>query len=218
MKESEIIAKTAEYVKSRLLGEVTGHDWWHVYRVWQNALQISRHEKGVDMLVVQLGALLHDIADYKFHGGSTDKGVRIATKLLRRLGLDQQATGKICQIISEISFKGAGVRDRMSSKEGEIVQGADRLDAIGAIGIARVFAYGGYKDRPIYDPDEKPVYHKSFESYFNGKSTSINHFHEKLLLLRRRMKTRSGREMAAERDRYMRAYLRRFFLEWKGRK
>lgn len=214
MDRDSIVALTAEHVKDTLGAECTGHDWWHTYRVWQNSIAIARHERGADLFVVQLGALLHDIADWKFNKGSEDVGVRTAAKWLKETGADKDTIERVCHIVRHISFKGAGVKNRLDSKEGMIVQDADRLDAIGAIGIARTFAYGGYTGIPIYDPKAKHKLHKSFASYKNSKSSSINHFHEKLLLLKGRMNTKTGKRLARRRDRFMRAYLKEFFSEW----
>jgi uncharacterized protein len=217
MNKRAIVVSTANYVRSTMPKEGTGHDWWHIYRVWRTALSIAKREKGSDLFVVQLGALLHDIADWKFHGGDTKIGGNVARKWLEKAGVDKDNTDKVCDIVENISFKGAGVRDAMNSKEGKIVQDADRLDAIGAIGIARAFAYGGHADRPIHDPDAKPHRHSSFSAYKASNSTTINHFYEKLLLLKGRMNTREGRRLAGQRDAFLRAYLNRFFREWEGK-
>src|SRR3989339_1491491 len=175
MKQSEIIEKTKEYVQNKLSGESSGHDWWHIYRVWKNALNIGQHEN-VDLFVVQLAALLHDIADWKFNDGDLDIGPKIAREWLESLEVEEEIIAHVTQIIKEASFKGAGEIKRMPTLEGEVVQDADRLDAIGAIGIARTFAYGGHKNREIYNPDVKPGIHDTFEQYKNNKGTTINHF------------------------------------------
>ncbi len=198
--------------------EGSGHDWWHVYRVWKLSQKIAKEEKGADLTVVQLGALLHDIADWKFNKGDERAGKRVARKWLENIGAGPETINKVCYIVRNVSFKGAGVKDKMKSKEGKIVQDADRLDALGAIGIARTFMYGGYKRRLIYDPEYKPEKHRTFAEYKSSNSTTINHFYEKLLLLKDRMNTRTGKRMAVERDAFMREYLKRFFSEWKGYK
>ncbi len=216
MSDGDILKLTAEHVKKTMFGEGTGHDWWHVYRVWNTAKRIARTEKDADMTVVQLGALLHDIKDWKFSSGDVKAGGRAAREWLEGINADPDVIDKVCYIVDNVSFKGAGVRDRMNTLEGRIVQDADRLDAIGAIGIARCFAYGGYKQRQIYDPMVKPKRHKSFSEYKSSEGTSLNHFHEKLLLLKGRMHTKEGKAIANRRDRFMREYVARFMEEWKG--
>lgn len=218
MNKDAMIKSTAKHVKLEMLKEGSGHDWWHVYRVWKTALKIAKQEKGTDITVVQLGALLHDIADWKFSGGDETAGEKAARAWLEKIGTDPKVVDKVCYIVRNVSFKGAGVKDRMKTKEGRVVQDADRLDAMGAIGIARTFMYGGHKGRLIYDPRHKPEKHYTFEEYKASESPSINHFYEKLLLLKRRMKTKEGRRLAKERDAFMRRYLKRFFEEWKGDK
>jgi uncharacterized protein len=212
-----LIEKTAAAVKKAMLGEGTGHDWWHVRRVWKTAARLAREERGADAQVAALGALLHDLGDWKFHGGDEEAAPREAGKMLKRLGAAPGLIAKVQAICREVSFKGAGVRDRPSSLEARIVQDADRLDALGAIGIARCFAYGGAKGRQIYEPGVKPVMHQSFAAYKKAKGHSVNHFYEKLLLLKGRMHTASGKRLARERDAFLRAYLRRFLAEWEGR-
>jgi uncharacterized protein len=202
-------------VATTLSGEGSGHDWWHVYRVWRMARRIGRAE-GADLLVVELAALLHDIADWKSHGGDSTVGPKMAREWLVSLGLDQAVIEHICQIVADISFKGAGVEQPVLSLEGKVVQDADRLDAMGAIGIARAFAYGGAKGRLIYDPDMKPIQHRTAEAFLKSDGTTINHFYEKLLLLKDRMNTTTGRAMAEERHQFMEEYLRQFFEEWEG--
>jgi uncharacterized protein len=212
---SDLIDRTASHVQTVLSGDGTGHDWWHVYRVWKMSQRIGRAE-GADPLVVELAALLHDIADWKLQGGDLSVGPARAKEWLDFLGLDPGIVGHVCQIIANISFKGAAVEQQPLSLEGKVVQDADRLDAMGAIGIARAFAYGAAKGRPIYDPGVQPVEHRTAEAYLKG-GTTINHFYEKLLLLRDRMNTATGRAMAEERHRFIEEYLRRFFEEWEGR-
>ena len=210
------IKRTAEYVKKTLEGDSSGHDWWHVYRVWKMAKHIASQENGADPFVVELGALLHDIGDYKLHNGDYNLGPRVAREWLESLRVKEQVIAEVCDIIQHISFKGAKVRETMSSLEGKIVQDADRLDALGAIGIARTFAYGGSKHREIYNPNKRPTLHTSFEAYKTDDGHTINHFYEKLLLLKDRMNTRTGRKMATSRHKYMEQFLARFYKEWEG--
>jgi len=216
MNQNEIIKRTADYVKSRLSGEGSGHDWWHVYRVWKTAVEICKKE-GADLFVVQLAALLHDIADWKFHSGDDSIGPKLAREWLEKLDVDKNVISHVCEIIKEVSFKGAGVKSKIKTKEGMVVQDADRLDAIGAIGIARAFAYGGHKGREIYNPNIKPEKHETFEQYKNNKGTTINHFYEKLLLLKDLMNTSGARKIAQERHCFMEQYLDKFFKEWEGK-
>lgn len=203
-------------VKKRLDGESTGHDWWHIARVWNNALRIEKAEKA-DLFIVQLAALLHDIADWKFHNGDHKKGAKIAQEILSKYGVDGKIINHVCKIVLNISFKGAGVKNKIKTLEGKIVQDADRLDAIGAIGIARCFAYGGFVGHQIHDPRIKPKHHKTFAAYKSNKNTSINHFYEKLLSLKNLMNTKTGRKMAQDRHKFMAQYLKRFFKEWEGK-
>jgi uncharacterized protein len=217
MAKKDTIQKTIVYVQSVLLGESSGHDWWHIYRVWKMATRIAKDEHEIDIFVIELAALLHDIADHKFHDGDLTVGPKKAREWLLSIGVDSGVAEHVATIISEISFKGAKVATPMSTKEGSIVQDADRLDAIGAIGIARTFAYGGHKGQEMYDPAVKSHMHDSFESYTNNNNPTINHFYEKLLLLKDRMNTKTGKKIAEERHLYMKTYLDRFFNEWEGR-
>lgn len=218
-----ITDKTAHYVRESLYGEGSGHDWWHIYRVWKNSETLARlmidspTEPNPDMEMVSLAALLHDIADHKFHDGDLTKGPEMAAKWLRSCGYDEAKTAIICEIISLISYKGAKVPDSMPYLEGKIVQDADRLDAMGAIGIARVFAYGGHKGQALHDPNMEATLHENFESYFRSPTTSINHFYEKLLLLKDRMHTPAAKKIADERHAFMESYLEQFYLEWEGK-
>lgn len=216
MEKAEIIRKTEDHVRQLLSGESTGHDWWHIQRVWKNAIHIGEEERA-DMFVVELAALLHDVADWKFHGGDEKAGSRVAREWLVSLGVDEITTAHVCGIVDDISFKGAGVRTAMKTNEGMVVQDADRLDALGAIGIARAFAYGGHKGREIYNPDIPPILHKSFQEYKSANGTTINHFREKLVLLKDLMNTRTGRAMAEERHNYLLNFLEQFQLEWEGK-
>jgi len=216
MNKEQIIKKTAEYVRKNLEGECTGHDWWHVYRVVKNAIHISKQEK-VDLFVVQLAALLHDIADWKFHKGDDSVAPRLAREWLEKMNVKEDIISHVCNIIKNVSFKGAGVKSQMKTKEGMVVQDADRLDAMGAIGIARAFAYGGYKRREIYNPNIKPKKHKTFEEYRSNVGTTVNHFYEKLLLLKDLMNTRTAKKIAEKRHEFMKRYLDRFSEEWEGK-
>jgi len=217
MDRQEVIAKTEAFVKESLDGQGAGHDWWHIQRVEDNATRIAEVE-GADLYIVRLAALLHDIADYKFHAGDEDAGPRIARSWLQSLGLPEGVIEQVCRIIHEVSFRGAGTPvERPSSLEGQVVQDADRLDAIGAIGIARAFSYGGYKGRSLYEPDISPEQHSSFDEYKRNQSPTINHFYEKLLLLRDLMNTETARRIADGRHAYIQEFLERFFAEWQGR-
>lgn len=216
-RESNIIKLTKSHVRKLLEGESSGHDWWHVYRVWKNAVYIGKRENA-DLFVVQLAALLHDIADWKFHAGDDSVGPKMARRWLEKLQIDGGVISHVCEIMREMSFKGAGVKSGMKTREGMVVQDADRLDAIGAIGIARAFAYGGHKGREIYNPIIKPERHETFEQYKKGGGTTINHFYEKLLLLKGRMNTKAAKKMAGERHRFMERFLKEFFNEWGGQR
>lgn len=208
-----LVERIAEHVRSRFLSESSGHDWYHVQRVWKLARQIAAQE-GANQEIVELGALLHDISDWKFHGGDESIGPREAERLLIREGAAPTLIGPVVDIVASISYKGAGVATKMCTLEGQCVQDADRLDAIGAIGIARCFAYGGHAGRLIYDPDVPPVLHETAEAYKGAKGTSLNHFYEKLFLLKERMNTNNGRELASARHQFMEAFVREFLVEW----
>jgi len=217
LNKEEIIEKTERFAKNKLRGEGTGHDWWHTLRVNKMAKRIGK-EEGADLFVVELAALLHDIADWKFQDKGDDSvGAIIAKEWLESLGVEDKIVSHVCSIIKDVSFKGAGVKDKLDSPEGKTVQDADRLDAIGAIGISRCFAYGGNVGRQIYNPNIKPKKHKSFAEYKKNNSPSINHFYEKLLLLKNRMHTETGKKLARERHEFMEKYLNRFFREWEGK-
>ncbi len=214
--KSFVLEETKKHVRSKLEGEGSGHDWWHVYRVWKNAVHVGKEEK-VDLFVVQLAALLHDIADWKLHDGDESIGPKLAREWLEKLKVEEDVISHVCEIIKDVSFKGAGVKHKMKTKEGMVVWDADKLDAIGAMGITRVFAYGGHMDREIYNPDVKVIMHKSFEEYKNSKGSSINHFYEKLLLLKDLMNTKTAKKIAERRHKFMEEFLERFFKEWEGR-
>ena len=216
MTNAQVIAKTANYVKQKFDGEATGHDWWHMYRVWQLAKHIAKNEPEADLFVVELGALLHDIADWKFNEDE-EAGPRAAREWLRSLNVDNRIITHVEDIIRNVSFKGAKVKTNLTTKEGQIIHDADKLDAIGAIGIARAFAYGGANGRMMYDPDRKAVHHTTFDAYKDDKTGTINHFHDKLLLLKGRMFTKTGKKMAQHRHRHMEEFLKEFYDEWEGK-
>lgn len=213
--EKELLKKAIEHAKGILLGEGTGHDWWHTYRVWKAAVNINKKEKG-DSLVVQLAALLHDIEDWKSNKGSEQKTITHATEFLRGLNLDEEKINHVCEIIGSMSFKGVNNSIVPNTIEGQIVQDADRLDAIGAMGIARVFTYGGSKQREIHNPNLKPQKFDTKEAYLNNKGTSINHFYEKMLLLKGMMNTKTAKKIAAKRHKFLEKYLEQFYQEWEG--
>jgi uncharacterized protein len=214
MTKKEILKQTADFVRQKLEGEGTGHDWWHIYRVWQNAKSISADEGG-NLFIIELAALLHDIADHKFHNGDESVGPKVATEFLASKEVSNDIIEAVIQIMKEISFSKGMIP---STLEGKIVQDADRLDAIGAIGIARAFAYGGYKEREIYNPDILPIEYLTKEEYKKNTNSTLNHFYEKLLLLKDLMNTSKGKAMAEERHIFMENYLEQFYLEWDGKR
>ena len=216
MDKQAIIKQVAIVVRQKLEDEGSGHDWWHIYRVWKMAQHIGR-EESTDMFVVELTALLHDIADWKFHDGDDMVGPRVARQVLSEHSVPEDVINHVCEIISTMAFKGAGVKGEIRTLEGQVVQDADRLDAIGAIGIARTFAYGGHKGRPMHNPEQKPTMHQTKEEYIKSEGPTINHFYEKLLLLKDCMNTRTAKQLAEGRHRFMEEYLDRFFQEWKGK-
>jgi len=211
-----IILGVAKEIEKRMSGEGTGHDWWHVYRVWQMAKRIGKAEKA-DLYMAELAALLHDVADWKFTGGDFEAGPKQALKLLSSLKVDSETTTKVTDIVRNISFKGAGEENKIKTLEGKIVQDADRLDAIGAVGIARAFAYGGHKGREIFNPQGEVKHHDSFEEYKKGADSTLHHFYEKLLLLKDRMNTKTAKEIATSRHQYLEDFLGRFYKEWEGK-
>ena len=210
-----IVRQTEAHVKVLMSGEQSGHDWWHVYRVWRIAIRLSEQES-VDRLVVELAALLHDIADWKFHDGDETAGPRAAKEWLESSGVDNDTIEHVCHIVQHLSFKGVAVPTPMRTREGQVVQDADRLDAIGAIGVARAFAYGGYRGRPIFEPEVTPILHSSAGEYFNGTGSTINHIYEKLLLLKGRMNTAAGKALVEERHAFTECFLSQFLREWDG--
>ena len=217
MNYSEIINKTILFVKSKLENAEGGHDWFHIERVYKNALLIADGEV-CDANVVKLGALLHDIADSKFHDGNETLGPKVAREFLASNDVDEATIQHVIDIIENVSFKGGNTEKLFSSIELDIVQDADRLDAIGAIGIARAFNYGGFKNRPLYNPNIAPKLHMSKEEYKNSQAPTLNHFYEKLLLLKDKMNTETGKQIAKERHRYMEGFLSQFYAEWDGEK
>lgn len=217
MSDKELVAKTADFVKKKFAGEGTGHDWWHMYRVWRLAKHIAKEEKGVDLLVVELGALLHDIADFKFHGGDFEAGPRAARKWLESLKANEEIIGHVEDIVRNISYKGALIKPKLGTLEGQIVHDADKLDATGAVGIARVFSYSGSVGMPIFIPGQPPATPEKNPKNLITTSSSINHFHEKLLLLKDRMFTKTGKELAGRRHKYMEEFLKEFHSEWAGK-
>lgn len=210
---AEIISLTVDHIRKVLADDSSGHDWWHIDRVRRTALEIAREEQA-DLGVVELAALLHDVADWKFHGGDDQAGPRAAREWLELNNVDPKVVDAVCEIVAGVTFKGAGVVTEMSTLEGKCVQDGDRLDAIGAIGIARAFAFGGHFGRPMHDPETPHQLHESFAAYKSKHSPTINHFYEKLLLLKDRMQTSTGRRLAAQRHAFMEAYLKQFFSEW----
>lgn len=217
MNKKHIIEKTKLFVKMTLSDAEGGHDWWHIYRVWKLSKHIAQTEK-VDKFVVELGALLHDIADFKFHNGNEEIGPQKARDFLSSLDVRDDIIVHVEKIILNISFKGRRHIQKFKSPELDVIQDADRLDAIGAIGIARAFNYGGYKKIEMYNPDKKPDLDMNKEQYKNNQSPTINHFYEKLLLLKDGMNTITGKSMAKHRHKYMKQFLNEFYKEWDGRK
>lgn len=212
-----VIDNTILFVKQKLENAEAGHDWFHIERVFKNALLIAQHEE-CDIEIVKLGALLHDIADSKFNDGDETIGPRIAREFLESQKIAEPKIQHVVAIIENISFKGGNFEKKFNSKELEIVQDADRLDAIGAIGIARTFNYGGFKNRQLYNPNIPPKINMSKEEYKNSVAPTLNHFYEKLLLLKDKMNTKTGKELAKDRHRFMENFLAQFYAEWEGEK
>jgi uncharacterized protein len=210
-----IIDNTILFVKQQLENAEGGHDWFHIERVYKNALLIAEGED-CDLTVVKLGALLHDIADSKFHGGDETVGPKTARTFLESQNVKEDIILHVIAIIENISFKGGNFEKKFNSKELEIVQDADRLDAIGAIGIARTFNYGGFKNRPLYNPNVQPNMSMNKEEYKNSESPTLNHFYEKLLLLKDKMNTETGKKTAQKRHDFMVTFLSQFYAEWEG--
>lgn len=212
---TNLINNTILFVKKQLENAEGGHDWFHIERVYRNALLIAQEEK-CDLQIVQLGALLHDIADSKFHNGDESIGPKIAREFLESQQLDSEKISNVIAIIENISFKGGNFEKKFSSIELDIVQDADRLDAIGAIGIARAFNYGGFKNRALYNPKIAPKLDMSTEEYKKSQAPTLNHFYEKLLLLKDKMNTTTAKKIAEERHRFMESFLAQFYAEWDG--
>lgn len=215
--QQTLIDNTITFVKATLANAEGGHDWFHIERVYNNAMHIAKGEP-VDELVVALGALLHDIADSKFFNGDETVAPKMATEFLISQNCDSAVIEHVVQIIKNISFKGGNKAQEFTSLELDVVQDADRLDAIGAIGIARTFNYGGFKNRKLYDPEVKPQLDMSVDEYKKSTAPTINHFYEKLLLLKDRMNTKTGKKIAEKRHTYMEGFLEQFYREWEGSK
>ena len=213
MKKETLIKETEIFVKSILGDDSSGHDWWHIYRVRILSLRIAKSE-GADLFLVELAALLHDIDDWKLAGDGA--GELKAKKWLQNCGVDNLIIERIITIIDGVSFKGAGINTSTKDQECKVLQDADRLDAMGAIGIARTFAYGGSRGRGIYDPEIIPVMHSNFENYKKSSAPTINHFYEKLLLLKDQMQTKTGKILAEKRHEFMLSFLDQFYAEWNG--
>ena len=213
MDKNEIVNKTVEFIKEKFYGEGSGHDYFHIYRVYRIALYIAERENGADKYIVSLAALLHDVDDWKFTDTNETNTSNIE-KFLRSVDADDDTIERVCAIIKKISFKGGVVDSTQKTIEGKIVQDADRLDAIGAIGIARTFAYGGSKNRMMYDPSIKPQTFMTLDEVKNTKNHTINHFYEKLLKLKDLMNTETGKTLAQERHEYMENFLKEFYKEW----
>jgi uncharacterized protein len=210
-----LIEKTKEFVQLQLHGAEGGHDWFHIERVYNNALAIAKGEE-CNLLVVQLGALLHDVADSKFHDGDETVGPKIAWEFLEQNNVPEATILQVVNIIENISFKGGNFEKKFHSPELDIVQDADRLDALGAIGIARTFNYGGFKNRTLYDPAIAPKLNMTKEEYKASTAPTLNHFYEKLLLLKDKMNTETGKKLAEGRHKYMEGFLSQFYAEWDG--
>lgn len=213
----EIIQKTIDFVKNELKNAEGGHDWFHIERVYKNALLISGNEK-VDKTIVAFGALLHDIADSKFQDGDETVGPKKARQFLKSQNISEEVIEHVVKIIENISFKGGNKTQEFYSKELDVVQDADRLDALGAIGIARTFNYGGFKNRKLYDPEIQPNLKMTPSEYKVSDAPTINHFYEKLFLLKDKMNTKTGRKIAEERHQFMETFLQQFYAEWNGEK
>jgi len=213
--QKKVIDSTIQFVKDELAFTEGGHDWWHIYRVWKTASTIALEEKA-DKFIIQVAALLHDIADSKFHGGDENIGPEKARVFLKSLKLAESDINHIESIIRNMSFKKTFDKITFSSTELDVVRDADRLDAIGAIGIARTFNYGGHKGSEIYNPNVKPNLNMTKKEYKNSNAPTINHFYEKLFLLKDMMKTKSGKKLAEDRHTFMETYLKQFYAEWNG--
>ena len=216
MTNTTIVEETIIFVKETLRGAEGGHDWFHIQRVFRNSLLIAKDEKQIDILVVSLGALFHEIADAKFHDGDETVGAKVAKQFLTSLQIEEKVIDHVIKIIENISFKSSFEKEqkKFNSLELQVIQDADRLDAIGAIGIARTFNYGGFKNRELYNPTIAPNLKMTKEEYKKSSAPTINHFYEKLLLLKDKMNTKTGKKLAQERHQFMLAYLEQFYKEW----
>lgn len=211
-----IIDNTILFVKDKLQNAEGGHDWFHIERVYKNAVKIAQNEDNCNLEIVKLGALLHDIADSKFQNGDETVGPKVAKEFLEQEGASKDTIEHVVAIIENISFKGGNFNQNFTSKELEVIQDADRLDAIGAVGIARTFNYGGFKNRSLYDPNISPKLNMSKEEYKKSDAPTINHFYEKLLLLKDKMNTETGKKLAESRHKFMEQFLAQFYTEWEG--
>lgn len=214
IRENDVLSQTENFIKKHFESEGSGHDWWHIFRVRNLALELAKTEGG-NLFVIEMAALLHDLDDWKLNSSEDHSKT---TAWLKGQNVPDLDSKLILEIIDQVSFKGAGVETEAKTIEAQIVQDADRMDAIGAVGIARTFAYGGNKNRLLHHPDIKPEMHQSFEAYKKTTAPTINHFYEKLLLLKDRMNTQSAKKMAEERHKYMETFLAQFFEEWDGKK
>jgi len=217
MSDDELISKTASFIQEKFKAEGSGHDWFHIARVWRLSKHIAQNEKKADLLAVELGALLHDIADWKFHDGDMEAGSKASRKWLEGIQVSDDVIKKVEDIVRSISFKAEGEKLELPSLESRIVFDADKIDAIGAIGIARAFAFGGHKGRLLYDPNVKPIKNMTFEQRLKSETHTINHFYEKLLLLKDLMQTETGKQMAERRHKFMEKFLEEFYSEWEGK-
>jgi len=217
MSDDELISKTASFIQEKFKAEGSGHDWFHIARVWRLSKHIAQNEKQADLLTVELGALLHDIADWKFHDGDMEAGSKASRKWLESIQVSDDVIKKVEDIVRSISFKAEGEKLELPSLESRIVFDADKIDAIGAIGIARAFAFGGHKGRLLYDPNVKPIKNMTFEQRLKSETHTINHFYEKLLLLKDLMQTETGKQMAERRHKFMEKFLEEFYSEWEGK-
>ncbi len=218
MNKSLILDKTRKFVRENMKGDGSAHDWWHVVRVVKNAKLIGEKE-GAGLFVVELGALLHDIADWKFTDGDLNVGPRMAKEWLESLDVNESDIQKIIEIVEHISYRGGTNNHVMQTLEGKVVQDADRLDGLGALGVARAFSYGGHMGREIYNPEIQATLFKDFEDYRkrHDQSTTINHFHEKILFVKDKMNTKTGKALAEHRHKYMEKFLEEFYAEWVGK-
>jgi uncharacterized protein len=208
-----IVEKIKQEIRAQFEQDTTGHDWHHIMRVFNLARHIQSKEGG-DLEIIELAALLHDISDHKFNGGKLDEGGKVTRSLLQKHNYPKEKIEQVVYIVDHVSYKGANTPSEMNTLEGKIVQDADRIDAIGAIGIGRTFAYGGHKGQPMHAPELKAEMHESFEEYANKTTSTINHFHEKLLLLSDRLNTSTGKAIGKERHQFMEGFLTQFFVEW----